>query len=167
MKTQRMESLRDLFLHEMQDLRDAEDQMTEVLPRMADAAKAAPLRRALEESVEHTERHRRTLDEILERMDAGSDHVVCQGMRGLVVEASKLMKRRDMEDEVLDAALIAATQKIEHYTIAGYGTLRSYAELLGDDEARDALSRILEEESEMDGRLTQVAGETVNEAARA
>ena len=167
MKTQRIESLRDLYLHEMHDLRDAEDQMTEVLPRMADAAKTAPLRRALEESAKHTERHRNTLDEILGRMDADTDNVVCQGMRGLVVEASKLMKRRDMDDDVLDAALIAATQKIEHYTIAGYGTLRAYAELLGDEEARDALARILEEEAEMDDRLSKVADETVNEAAKA
>lgn len=167
MATQRIESLRDLYLHEMQDLRDAEDQMAEVLPRMAGAARDAPLRRTLEESVERTERHRRTLEGILGRMDADADNVVCQGMRGLVVEASKLMKRREMEDDVLDAALIAATQKIEHYTIAGYGRLRAYAELLGEDEARDALARILEEEAEMDDRLSDVAGRTVNRAARA
>jgi ferritin-like metal-binding protein YciE len=163
----RMESLRDLYRHELQDLRSAEDQMAKALPRFAEAARADRLRHALRESVENTRRHRDTLDGMLQEMGAGTDEFVCQGMRGLVAEAGKLMNRKDIDDEVMDAALIAAAQKIEHYTIASYGTLRAYAELLDEDDARDTLSRILDEESAADGRLTRIAQETVNRAAKA
>lgn len=163
----RLESLRDLYRYELQDLRDAEKQMAEAFPRFVDAARAEPLRKALQESLEHTRRHRESLDRILEGIGSEPDDVVCQGMRGIVSEINKLMKRDDIDDDVRDAALIAAAQKIEHYTIASYGTVRSYADMLGEEEARDMLSRILDEESEADERLTRVAEETVNRAARA
>lgn len=153
-------SLQELYVKELQDLYDAENQLIKALPKMAQAAASEELRSGFEEHLEQTRQHVRRLEEILEGMGEKAKGEKCKGMEGLVKEGSELMKE-DMEDGVKDAALISAAQRVEHYEISGYGTVRTWANLLGEEQAALLLEETLNEEKETDAKLNQLA-ENIN-----
>jgi len=156
----KIETLQELFIDELKDLYSAETQIIKALPKMIKNANSDELREAFEEHLEQTKGHVDRLDQILGELDASPRGKKCKGMEGLLEEAKELMEE-DIEPEVLDAGLISEAQRIEHYEIAGYGTVRTYAELLGLDEAAKLLQQTLDEEKETDRKLTSIA-ESVN-----
>jgi ferritin-like metal-binding protein YciE len=160
----KLESLRDLYVEQLRDLHSAETQLVKALPKMADAATTPVLKRAFQEHLEQTRQHVERLETIFRGLNMKPTGETCEGMEGLVKEGEEMIKMKG-EPEAKDAGLIAAAQRVEHYEIAGYGTVRSYAELLGDLEAARLLERTLQEEEETDERLTEIAESTVNEEA--
>jgi len=150
------ESLRQLYIDELKDLYSAETQIVKALPKMAKASSTAELRQAFEEHLRQTSEHVSRLEQIFEMIDEKATGKKCLGMEGLVKEGAETMKE-DYEDEVMDAALIAAAQRVEHYEIAGYGTVRAMAELLGESEHVSLLDQTLDEEKQTDEKLTQLA----------
>ena len=159
-------SLRDLFIEQLQDLYDAEHQLVKALPKMASAATSDELRTAFKEHLEKTKGHVERLEEIFEQLGERAKGQKCRGMEGLIKEGSEVISE-DMQDDVKDAALIAAAQRVEHYEIAGYGTVRNYATLLEESEAADLLEQTLEEEKEADQTLSGIADEINVEAENA
>ena len=159
-----MESLRDLFLVELRDMYHAEGQMIKSLPRMAKKADSDELRTALEQHLEETRKQQERLQEVFELFEEKPKTKVCKGMQGILEEGKEVMQE-DMDADVLDAALIASAQRAEHYEIAVYGTLRTYAQLLGNNEAADILQEILDEEGATDKKLTKLAEKINVEAA--
>src|SRR5580700_1948031 len=157
------EALRDLYIDELRDIYNAETQLVKALPKMAKAATSDELRSGFEEHLEQTRGHVSRLEQIFEDLDEKPSGKKCAGMEGLVKEGGELIKS-EFEGEVKDAGLIGAAQRVEHYEIAAYGTVRAFAELLGDRNAVDRLSQTLEEERETDKKLTQLASE-INVAA--
>jgi ferritin-like metal-binding protein YciE len=157
----KIKSLRDLFLHELRDLYSAEKQLLKALPKMAKAATHEELQEAFEEHLGQTEEQVQRLEQVFEALGEKPKAEKCLAMEGLIAEAQNLLKE-DMPAAVLDAALIGAAQKVEHYEIAGYGTVRTFAEMLDEDEAVDLLEQTLEEEKETDARLTEIAESLVN-----
>jgi ferritin-like metal-binding protein YciE len=163
----KMRSLQDLFVEELRDLYSAENQILKALPKMAKAATSDELRSAFEEHLEQTRVHVERLDQIFERLGARAKGKKCKAMEGLIEEGKEVMKEAE-DPMVLDAALIGAAQRVEHYEIAGYGCARTYARLLGEEEAADLLQETLNEEGETDEKLTEIAESTINvEAAQA
>ena len=162
----KLKTLRDLYIHELKDVYSAEQQITKALPKMAKAASSEELAAGFEEHLAVTEKQIERLDQIFEALGVSSKGEKCKGMEGLLAEGSKMMEE-DAAPEVLDAALIGAAQKVEHYEISSYGTLRTFAELLGEDEAARLLQETLDEEIETDERLTELAESFVNEEAEA
>ncbi|MBX3353405.1 MAG: ferritin-like domain-containing protein [Phycisphaeraceae bacterium] len=160
----KVDSLRKLFVHSLKDLYSAETQLLEALPRMAKAAHAPDLRAGFEEHLEQTQEHVRRIEKIFESLEMSPRGVRCAGMEGLIKEGEEVIKEVK-EPDVRDAGLIAAAQKVEHYEIACYGTVCTYAEVLGDREAHDLLGRTLDEEKETDLKLTQLAESGINVAA--
>ena len=160
----KLESLKDLYLEQLKDLYSAETQLVEALPKMAEAASARDLRQAFTEHLRQTQEQVRRLERIFQDLGESPKGHTCEGMKGLVKEGEEMIKMRG-EPAVLDAGLIAAAQRVEHYEIAGYGTVRTYAELLGRDEHVSLLERTLQEEEDTDERLTQLAESHVNEEA--
>ncbi len=154
--TQEISTLHELFLEQLRDLYSAENQLVAALPKMAEAATAPALRQGFEDHLEQTKGHVRRLEEIFESFGEDPDGKTCQAMKGLVKEGKEAIDD-DFSPEVRDAALIAAAQRVEHYEIAGYGTVRSYAELMGHDEAVDLLQKTLDEEGDADKKLTAAA----------
>lgn len=152
-----MSKLQETFLTELQDLYDAEKQLTKALPKMAKAAENEELKSAIEEHLEETENHVRRLEQVFEIFDAPPKGKKFKGMQGLIEEAAELIS-----EEEGDAAYIAAAQKVEHYEIAAYGSLRTWAEILGEDDAVKLLDETLEEEKSADEKLTGIAESTVN-----
>ena len=150
------ESLRDLYIEQLQDLYSAENQLVKALPKMAKAATSEELRTAITEHLQVTKNQARRLEEIFSNLGEDPKGTKCKGMEGLVAEGSEVLEK-EMDDDVRDAALIAAAQRVEHYEIAGYGTVRTYANLLGEDEAAAALEEILNEEKEADTKLSSIA----------
>jgi ferritin-like metal-binding protein YciE len=132
---------------------------------MAKAATSDDLRAGLEEHLEQTKEHARRIDEICTELGEKPTGKKCAGMEGLIDEGRKMMD--EFEDDLLDAAMISAAQRVEHYEIAAYGTVRTYAELLGHDRAVELLERTLEEEKETDQKLTELAGAINVEAVNA
>jgi ferritin-like metal-binding protein YciE len=126
----KLESLNELLIEELKDLYDAEHQLTQALPKMAKAATSEPLQTAFNHHLTETENQISRLEQVFEAMGEKATRKTCKAMKGLVEEGDELMKE-DAEPEVLDAGLIAAAQKVEHYEIASYGTVRAYAQLLG------------------------------------
>jgi ferritin-like metal-binding protein YciE len=158
--------LRELFLDELADVYNAELQLTKVLPKMAKAAESDELREALESHLEETKNHLSRLDDVAKSLDKEIERKTCKAMKGLVEEGEEIMK--DLKDSsALDAGLIAAAQKVEHYEIATYGTLRTWAEQLGEDEAVQLLTKTEEEEKAADEELTEIADSIANERAKA
>ena len=157
----KLKTLRDLFVHELKDLYSAEKQLLKALPKMAKAASNEELQSAFEEHLEQTEEHVNRLERILKDLGESTRGEKCAGMEGLIEEGNKLMGE-DTSPDVLDAALIVAAQKVEHYEIAAYGSARTFAEILGEDEAAELLQETLEEEGETDQKLTELAESTVN-----
>jgi ferritin-like metal-binding protein YciE len=153
----KVNSLSDLYLEQLKDLYDAEQQLIKALPKMAKASSSAELRGAFEEHLEKTKEHARRIETIFEGMGEKAKGQKCKAMEGLVKEGSEVIEE-DMEDGVKDAALIAAAQRVEHYEMAGYG-VRTYASLLGHTKAASLLEKTLEEEKEADEVLGGIAEE--------
>jgi ferritin-like metal-binding protein YciE len=153
--------LRELYVKELRDLYSAENQLVRALPKLAEAATSDELRTAFEEHLQQTQGHVQRLETIFENLGEKPSGEKCKGMEGLVKEGSEVVEDDEFEGEVKDSALIAAAQRVEHYEIAGYGTVRTFASLLEDDEAVELLEQTLEEEKETDQKLTEIA-ESVN-----
>lgn len=162
--TMKIQSLRDLYIHELNDLYSAEKQLTKALPKMAKAATNEDLAAAFDDHLAQTERHVERLEKLLDGLGESKRGEKCKGMEGLIKEGSKIIEE-DIAPEVLDAALIAAAQRVEHYEIAGYGTARTFAEVLGEDKAAEVLQTTLDEEVEADEKLTELAESAVNAQA--
>lgn len=159
-----MQHLKDLFWQEIDDLCDAEDQILDALPEMIEAASDETLRAALEEHLDETREQRERLKELLDRHDREYSGETCEGMQGLVEEGEEVLEKGG-DPDVLDAGIIAAAQRVEHYEIAAYGTARTYAQQLGDEFGADLLQETLDEESAADEKLTRIAVENVNRQA--
>jgi ferritin-like metal-binding protein YciE len=161
-----MNSLQDLFVEDLKDLYSAENQLLKALPKMAKAATSPDLKAAFQTHTKETEGHVKRLEQIFEELDESPKGKKCKAMEGLIEEGKELMEE-DAEPEVLDAGLIGAAQKVEHYEIAGYGTVRTYAEMLGNDDAARLLQQTLDEEGMTDKKLNKLAMQCINlEAAR-
>ncbi len=152
----KIENLRELLVHELKDLYSAETQLLKALPKMAKAATDEDLVAAFEEHLEQTQGQVERLDRIFELLEEKPRGKTCEAMKGLITEGQEVISE-DATDEVKDAALIAAAQKVEHYEIAGYGTVRTFANLLGEREIADLLQETLDEEGETDKKLTEIA----------
>lgn len=157
-------SLRELYIDELRDLYNAETQLTRALPKMAKASSNSELRQAFEEHLRQTSEHVSRLEQIFDYLEEKPTGKKCLGMEGLVKEGAETM-REEYEDAVMDAAIIGAAQRVEHYEIAGYGTVRDMAKLLGEDEHVSLLEQTLEEEKETDQKLTGLA-EQINPQAQ-
>ena len=157
------ENLHELFVDELRDIYDAEKQLTKALPKMAKAADSEELRAGFEEHLEITRMQVNRLEEVFRSLGIAARGKPCEGMKGLIEEGQEMMQELE-QGATLDAALIASAQKVEHYEIASYGTLATFAEILGMQDAKDLLGQTLEEEKEADERLTQVAGQINFEA---
>ena len=152
------ENLHELFVDELKDIYDAEKQLTKALPKMAKAASSQDLRAAFEEHLDITRMHVSRLEEVFKSLGMAARGKPCEGMKGLVEEGKEMMEEIE-RGATLDAALISAAQKVEHYEIATYGTLATFAEIMGHQDAKDLLGQTLDEEKEADEKLTQVAGQ--------
>jgi ferritin-like metal-binding protein YciE len=158
-------TLKDLYVHELKDLYSAESQLIKALPKMARAAKNRQLASGFNQHLEQTKRHAKRLEEVLQGQGASTRGPKCEGMEGLIAEGDKMAKE-DAEDEVRDAGLIAAAQRVEHYEIAGYGCARTYAQLLGDKRGMKLLDTTLQEEGATDKKLTKLARSVINLRAK-
>jgi ferritin-like metal-binding protein YciE len=159
-----LNSLQDLFEHELKDLYSAETQISEALPKMAQAATSSQLKQAFENHLEETQEQIGRLEEIGSKLNITLTGETCEAAKGLIKEGQNLMKE-GAADEVMDAALIGAAQRIEHYEMAGYGCARNYAKLLGHDDAAQLLQKTLDEEKRADEKLNGIAESKINERA--
>jgi ferritin-like metal-binding protein YciE len=162
----KLDSLHKLYVEELRDVYNAENQLLKALPKMAKAASSEELKQALEDHLEETQGHIERLDEVFEALGENSKGKTCQAMKGLIEEGSEILSEKG-EESVLDAGIIAAAQKVEHYEMATYGTLRTWANLLGQEEAAELLQETLNEEGDADQRLNELAEEIVNPEALA
>lgn len=156
--------LKHLYIEELKDLYSAENQLVKALPKMAKAATSEDLSAGFAEHLNQTKEHVARLEKILKGLGESPKGKKCKGMQGLIEEGSEMIEE-DPAPEELDAGLIAAAQRVEHYEIAGYGCVSTYAELLGENDALSLLKRTLEEEKETDKKLTQLARNINVEAA--
>jgi ferritin-like metal-binding protein YciE len=161
----KMKTLHDLYVDELKDLYSAENQLVQALPKMVKAASSPDLQKAFQNHLEQTKGHVRRIEEIFSEIDGSPKGKKCVGMEGLIEEGKELLSE-DVQEEVLDAGLIGAAQRVEHYEIAGYGSARSHAEHLGYSKAAKLLQQTLEEEKQADEKLTQIAEMQVNEYAK-
>lgn len=159
-----LESLQDLFLNELKDIYNAEKQIVRALPRMAKAAEAPELAQAFTKHLRETEGHVQRLERIFKSLGQTARGKTCKGMQGLLEEGKEILEEEGAP-EVIDAALISAAQRVEHYEIAAYGCLRSYAQLLGMGEADRLLEQTLGEEEATDRKLTELGEGGLNQAA--
>jgi ferritin-like metal-binding protein YciE len=158
--------LHELFLDELADLYSAEQQLTKALPKLAKAAQSDELREALEQHLEETEEHISRLEQVAESLDETLKKKTCKAMKGLVEEGEEIVKEQK-DSSALDAGIIAACQKVEHYEIASYGTVCAWAEQMGHDDALKLLRQTEEEETAADEKLTEIAETIANERAQA
>ena len=159
----KLNSLQELYLEQLHDLYDAEQQIITALPKMIEEAKSSDLRNALTQHLEETKQQATRLETIVTNMGKKVKGEKCKGMEGVLKEASDLTKSA-AEDEVRDAAIIAGAQRVEHYEMAGYGTARTYATLLGEQNAAGLLQQTLNEEKHADQKLTELS-EAINVGA--
>jgi ferritin-like metal-binding protein YciE len=159
-----METLEDVYAHQLGDLRSAEQQLIEALPKVSKAASADELREAIDTHLEETREHLERIEKLIDGFDGDVPDEKCKGMEGLLKEGDEVIEE-DGTEAAKDAALIAAAQRVEHYEIAAYGTARTLAEQLGESEASELLQKTLDEESDADEKLTAVA-QSVNTAAQ-
>ncbi len=157
----KISTLHDLYIEELRDIYDAENQIVSALPQMAKAASNEELKNAFEEHLEQTKEQIERLKKIFEGAGVPAKGKKCQGINGIIDECKELIDE-DIEPEVLDAGLITAAQKVEHYEIASYGSLCTYAKLLGNEDDADQLQQTLDEEKETDETLTDLAESTIN-----
>lgn len=161
----RLTTLEDLLLEELKDLFDAENQLTRALPKMAKAATAPELKEAFQEHLEVTKQQVERLTQVFGELGKPAKGKRCEAMRGLITEGQELIQE-EIEPELLDVGLIGAAQKVEHYEMAGYGTVRTMASILGHKEAAQLLETTLKEEEATDKKLTQIARKYVNVRAK-
>ena len=160
----KLDNLRKLYTEELRDIYNAENQLLKALPKMAKGASSDELRQAFENHLKETEGQVERLDEIFEHLNESPKGKTCHAMKGLVEEGSEILEEEG-EESVLDAGIIAAAQKVEHYEIASYGTVRTFAELLGEKEAAKLLQQTLDEESAANEKLNELAEGIVNPEA--
>lgn len=160
-----MKTLQDLYQDHIQDLYSAEEQIIEALPKMIDKASHPKLRDAFSHHLEQTRQHAQRLEQIAKRMDIDVDDKKCKGMEGVLKEGDEILKAHG-DSAVIDAALISAAQRVEHYEMAGYGCARTYATALGFTSDASMLQRTLDEEGETDQTLTRIAESVVNPDAQ-
>jgi len=156
-----MESLKELYVDELRDLWSAENQITKALPKMMKAATNPKLKRAFNTHLKQTERHIKRLERVFKELDESPRGKKCVGMEGLIKEGQELMKEKP-EAEVLDAGLIAAAQHVEHYEMAGYGCVRTWARQMGEDRQAELLQETLDEEEQTDRLLSELAESEIN-----
>ena len=157
----KISNLNELFVHELKDLYDAEHQLVEALPKLARAATNPELAEAFQKHLDQTRTHIDRLETVFATCGQEPERITCRGMKGLIDEAERLLKE-DLEPEVVDAGLIGAAQRIEHYEIAAYGTLRVWALTAGFRDAQELLEVILGEEKAANDKLTEIAESGVN-----
>lgn len=160
----KIESLEELFVEELKDLYHAEKQLVKALPKMAKAATSEELRTALTDHLEQTKNHILRLEQVFETVDEKAKAKVCKGMQGLIEEGQETMEE-DALEQMADLGLIAAAQKVEHYEISGYGTMRTFAQMLGNQEAVRLLSETLKEEEAADKLLSGISQSLLKESA--
>jgi len=163
----KLETLQSLFVEELGDLHSAESQLVKALPKMAKAAKHPDLKRAFEEHLTQTKAQLERLDTIFENIGEKNPNKTCKGMKGLIEEGDERAHEKG-DESVIDAGLIGAAQRVEHYEIAGYGCARTYAEMLGEQDSANLLQKTLDEEKAADQKLNKLAIQCINvEAAHA
>jgi len=155
------ESLQKLYVEQLKDLYSAEEQILEALPKMTKMTKHPDLKRAFQEHYQQTEQQKQRLEKLGQNLGEDLSGHECKGMKGLIAEGEEVMKEFT-DSDVLDAALISAAQRVEHYEMAGYGCARTYAHMLGLSEHADVLQRTLDEEGDTDEKLTELAETVVN-----
>ncbi len=161
----KLENLQQLFVKELRDLYDAENQITEALPKLIDAAQHSDLKNALRQHLSVTQQQIARLDRIFQMMNEKPTGETCKGMKGVIKEGDEIVSQGG-DPSTVDAGIISAAQRVEHYEMAGYGTVRTYAELLGQNEMARLLEQTLKEEQEADKTLSDIA-RTVNVEAKA
>jgi ferritin-like metal-binding protein YciE len=161
----KLENLQQLFVKELRDLYDAENQITDALPKLIDASKSTELKSALQEHLQVTKQQISRLDRIFQILKEKPTSETCKGMKGVIKEGDEIVSAGG-DPSTIDAGIISAAQRVEHYEMAGYGTVRTYAQLLGQNEMAQLLEQTLREEEEADRKLTQIAS-SVNVEARA
>lgn len=162
--THHMQTLKDLYIDQLKDIYSAETQLMEALPKMAKAAADSQLQQAFEHHLEETRRHVERLEKIFDNLDTPPGGETCEAMQGLIKEGEKMVKK-DADNDVKDAGLIASAQRVEHYEIAAYGTVRTFAQRLGMSEAAELLQETLDEEKNADTKLSNIAMSDVNKSA--
>jgi ferritin-like metal-binding protein YciE len=162
----KLRSLQDLYVEELKDLYSAESQLLTALPKMAKAASAPELSKAFKDHLKETEGQVKRLETIFEKLATSPKGKKCKAMEGLVEEGKETISE-DADPSVKDAGLIAAAQRVEHYEMAGYGCVRTFARLLGHDDAADLLQETLDEEGAADKKLTKLAETVINVEAAA
>lgn len=160
-----LDSLHDLYVEKLKDLYSAENQIIRALPRMIKNAETPELQQALQEHLKVTEGHARRLEQITKAMGTSPRGKKCAGMEGLLEEGKELLQEK-ADSDVLDAGIIAAAQGVEHYEMAGYGTARTWAQMLGDSKAAGLLQQTLDEERQADKTLTRLAERYINAKAK-
>jgi ferritin-like metal-binding protein YciE len=160
-----MESLQDLFVDQLRDLYNAENQLVKALPKMAKASTSDALQEAFTDHLEQTKGHVERLERIFEQLGQKPGGKTCKAMKGLVEEGAEMMDE-DAEPQIMDAGLIAAAQRVEHYEMAGYGCVRTFAKMLGQSEAAKLLQQTLDEEGAADKKLTDLATNIINPKAK-
>jgi ferritin-like metal-binding protein YciE len=160
----KMDTLKTLYMDELRDLYNAENQLLKALPKMAKAASSEELKDAFEKHLGQTKSHVERLEEVFEELGEKPKGKTCRAMKGLIEEGSEIL-HKDGEESVIDAGIIVAAQKVEHYEIAGYGSVRTFAQLLGQDKSADLLQTTLDEESEANELLNKLAEDIVNPEA--
>jgi ferritin-like metal-binding protein YciE len=161
----KLENLQQLYLKELRDLYDAENQITDALPKLIDAAHNSELKNALQEHLTVTENQIARLEQIFQMLNEKSSGETCKGMKGVIKEGDEIVSAGG-DPATVDAGIISAAQRVEHYEMAGYGTVRTYAKLLGQEQHANLLQQTLDEEEEADQTLTRIAS-TVNVEAKA
>jgi ferritin-like metal-binding protein YciE len=161
-----LNSFDELFVEQLQDLYDAEQRLTKALPKMAAAAHNPALKSAFQEHLQQTQNQVKRLEQVFQSIGKSAQTKTCEAMKGLVEEGSEVISGEG-DPDVKDAALIAAAQRVEHYEIAGYGTVRTFAQRLGKPEVARLLQETLDEEAETDKKLTALAEKAINPRAAA
>lgn len=161
----KLENLQQLYLKELRDLYDAEEQITEALPKLITAAHNPALKNALKEHLDVTQKQISRLEQIFNNLNEKSSGETCKGMKGVIKEGDEIVSAGG-DPATVDAGIISAAQRVEHYEMAGYGTVRTYAQLLGQQEHARLLQQTLDEEEQADQTLTKIAA-SVNVEAKA
>ena len=159
-----MQDLRDLFHEQLKDMYSAEKQLTDAMPKLIEAASSQKLKDALSNHLEETKNQMKTVRQMLDDMDVNPGNTKCKAMEGLVEEASEMAKK-DGDKDARDAGIICAAQKAEHYEIATYGSLRTWAKMLGETAAAKTLNELLDQEYEADNKLDKLAEGSLNKDA--
>lgn len=157
-------SFQDLFVEQLKDLYDAENRLTEALPKMADAANSSQLKQAFQSHLRETQGHVARLEQVFQQISVEPKRETCEAMKGLISEGETMIKAKG-DPDIKDAALIAAAQRVEHYEISGYGTARTFAQRLGLTQAANLLQQTLQEEKAADEKLNTIAESSVNRQA--